>query len=548
MVKGTAVSVYVVIAVFTLAIATVCAGQAPSSPAGGEVHSVRELIGKGQYAEAITAVDNALKSAPKDPDLLLCKIDALLGLHRSVQARRLALANLSLGPAFRFKAGKCSASVGRVKEALRFWAPLLKDPKWAGAACEESVVGLLALGKETEARELLHRGIKVSPDARPGLWALAVRLDGNATQVKNYKAKTASGEAGSLERILTAADGSLFGESLDGKLPAQIKLKEKSERIEIPSLRWGAGGRGSSSASGPGSEMDIHSGSTSYGSGLKDTTSTEGTKTGTVSAAPRPVVEAYLNGGGKEYMVLDSASTNVLLTPKVAKKLDLKPMAPGNYSAIGMPSPVPSQWVLISKMKVGDLTFTNVPALLISQEAMFWKETAGVIPLWMFRHYALHYDRRHSRLTLYPPGTSATSVLGQGAFPLKCLWYGNRLYVESRIQNHPFCYLQMATANSGSYVEERRTGDLGLELATARHGPQKEQALFSIINSGVAENLTLDLGTTRINLRTILVADLCPDGQIDCYGLIGRNILDLFDVFVDYESGVVALKGYEKGR
>ncbi len=546
--RGRSVSVHVVIALFILVIAMVCTGQPPLSPAGPDVNSVRELIGKGQYAGALTAVDNALKSAPKNPDLLLCKIDALLGLHRCVRARTLALANLSLGPAFRFKAGQCSASVGRVKEALRFWAPLLKDPTWAGRACEESVVGLLALGKEDEARTLLHRGIKVSPDARPELWALAVRLDGNAAQVKNTTPKAAGGEVGSLERVLAAVDGPLFGESLDGKLPARIKLKEKSERIEIPSLRWGAGGKGTPSIAGPASGRDIHAGTTSYGSGLKDTTSTEGTKTGTVSAAPRPVVEAYLNGGDKEYMVLDSASANVLLAPKVARKLDLKPIAPGDYRAIGLPSPVPSQWVLIRKMKVGELTFTNVPALHISQEAMFWKETGGVLPLWMFRHYALHYDPRHSRLTLYPPGTSATSVLGQGAFPLKCLWYGNRLYVESRIQNHPFCYLQMATANSGSYVEERRTGDLGLELATARHGPQKEQALFSLISSGVAENLSLDLGTTRINLRTILVADLCPDGQVDCCGLLGRNVLDLFDVFVDFESGVVALKGYEKGR
>jgi len=166
----------------------------------------------------------------------------------------------------------------------------------------------------------------------------------------------------------------------------------------------------------------------------------------------------------------------------------------------------------------------------------------------MFRHYGLHYDRRHGKLTLLPSGTAPEQVLGEGATRLNVLWMSGRPYAETRIQDKPSCFMSLASSNMGTYIEARRAADLGLMLQTSKYGTQRERGLFGLYSSGVADKVALNLGPTRINLPTVLVADLCPDGEVDCTGLLGRNILDLFDMYFDYQAGTFAIKGYQKGR
>jgi hypothetical protein len=247
-------------------------------------------------------------------------------------------------------------------------------------------------------------------------------------------------------------------------------------------------------------------------------------------------------------MVLDSGIDTVLLSSRVAKKLDLQPVGPGEYAGTGLPAPVASKWFLLKEIQVGPLTFRNVPALVIDEKTEFWKETGGILPLWLFRSYGIHYDRRHGKLELLPSGTSPDQVLGQGVSRLKVLWLGRRPYLETRVQNRPVCYLLLANNVIATYLEERRLGDLGVTLQTSKYGTQQARGHFGIILSGIADDVTINLGPTRINLPTVHAADLCPDCGVECSGILGRNVLDLFDVYIDYPAGVLALKGYEKGR
>jgi hypothetical protein len=394
---------------------------------------------------------------------------------------------------------------------------------------------------------------KLSPPPA-SLVVLDIQLTGNAKQGKDLLDKvkptdsSVTGEVAELKALFSAAGGDLNQVALAGKTPAVIKIKEKTERVETTSLSWGGSGAGPVYTPGGGAGAAVSSSTQGYGAGMKDTSQNEGNRTGTISSAPRAVVEAKLDAKREEYMVLDSSSDAVLISARVAKKLDAKNITPGAYTGIGLSSPVASDWIMLSKIEVGPVTFTNVPALVIDEKTAYWKETGGVLPLWLFRDYALHYDRRHSKLTLYPTGTSPDAVLGQGAMRVNTLWYGGKPFVETRIQNRPLCFMLLSTSNVGSYLEERRAADMGIDLSTSKYGTQNAQGLFGIIASGVAEKVSLDIGTTRINLPTILVADLCPNNQLECYGVLGRNILDLFDIYLDYHADVVALKGYEKGH
>ena len=71
---------------------------------------------------------------------------------------------------------------------------------------------------------------------------------------------------------------------------------------------------------------------------------------------------------------------------------------------------------------------------------------------------------------------------------------------------------------------------------------------MGIIQSGVADNGSVTLGPTRIQMPTILVGSLYPDDAVECSGVVGRNLLDLFEVYFDCQAGVLALKGYERPR
>lgn len=527
--------------------------QAPAVPSSSS-GTVRQLVDKGQFSDALKLAEEGLKAAPSDPSLRMCQVEALLGLHRTMEARQVALSSATLGPEFRFMAGVCTAKFGRLTEAVEMWKPLYGDKDWDGPAYRESVVALEALGKEAEAKALLAEALQKVPAPPASLLSLSLDLDkglasGKATLEKLKAVDPANASKyEALGKVYAAADGDLFQESLVGKLPAEITLKEKSERVEPTSLTWGGGVGGGTPGPGGGGGSSVHSSTQGYGSGTQDNSAREGGKTATMSSPPRVVVETKINGEKSEPFALDSAGGQVLIAAKLAKKLNLQRLAPGEYGGIGLSAPVPSEWVLLKEMNVGPLHFKNVPALIIDERTEYWKETGGVIPLWMFRHYGLHYDRRHGELTLYPPGTSPEQVLGAGAFPMKVLWLSGMPFAETRIQDKPFCYVQLATVNVGTYIEARRIADLGINLKTSQYGSQRERGLFSLIASGVADNVALNLGQTRINLPTVLVADLCPDRQVDCVGLVGRNVLDLFDVYLDYPANALALKGYEKGR
>lgn len=540
--------------VLSAAILSICAGAQGGIAGGDSSSAARKLISQGQYAEALALTEPGLKADPANADLRMCQVDALLGLHRTLEARTLALSSASMGPGFRFKVGVATLKFGQVMAAVDIWKPLYADKDWAAQAYAESVKALLAGGKEAEAKALLLEAMqKVQPPA-VSLLLLSLHLDvakeawrATLDQLKAGDPVNAS-KYEALAKVYGAADGSLCQESFEGKLPVEVSLKEKSERLETSSHSWGGAPGSTGGGLGGGAGAATHSGTQSYGSGPRNTSNSEGGKTGTVQAPPRVVVEARINGEKSAPMVLDSASDVVLIAPQMAKKLNLQRVAPGDYDGVGLPAGVPSNWVLLKEIVVGPLRFKNVPALLIDDKTEYWKETGGVIPLWMFRHYGLHYDRRHSKLTLYPSGTSPEQVLGAGATRLNVLWMGGRPYAETRIQDKPSCFMLVSSSNMGTYIEARRSADLGLSLQTSKYGPQRERGLFGLFSSGVSDKVALNLGPTRINLPTVLVADLCPDGEVDCTGMLGRNILDLFDMYFDYSAGTFAIKGYEKGR
>ncbi len=540
--------------VLLFAILCLASGSITLLAQTADTYAIQKLLDGGKYAEALAAVEPAVKADPSSAALRMCQVDALLGMDRPVEARSLALASMSMGPGFRYKAGVATANFGLPLPAIEIWRPLYADSAWAGPAYEGSVKGLLAIGKEAEAKALLSEALHKVSAPTVGLLKLGLVLDtAKASCLATLgKLKTVdpvnAAQYDALANLYNASEGDLCQESFAGKLPVTLDLKEKSERTDTPTFNWGGTGSTGGVPSETPSNSAIRSGSSGYGAGAKDKSGNEGAKTANLVSSGRVLVQAGINGAKLEPMVIDSSVPTLMLAPKYAQKLNIQKLAPGEYGGVGLAAPVASDWVMVKELKVGPLTFRNVPALLIDPKTEYWNDTAGVIPMWMFRHYALHYDRRHNKLTLLAPGTSPDEAMGAGSVQLRTLWYGAVPYAETRIQNNPACYMKVSTIIFGTYVEDRRAAALGVVTRVNKGGFLKERGLFNIFTSLVADNVTLDLGTARINLPTVLVADLSPDTDVNCAGTLGRNILDLFDMYFDYSTATLSLKGYEKWK
>ena len=65
---------------------------------------------------------------------------------------------------------------------------------------------------------------------------------------------------------------------------------------------------------------------------------------------------------------------------------------------------------------------------------------------------------------------------------------------------------------------------------------------------GVAKEVHLVVAGAQIDMPKVSVVDVGQGFGIDCYGILGRSVLDLFILYFDYSKGVVAAKEYRKSK
>ncbi|MEJ2420546.1 MAG: retroviral-like aspartic protease family protein, partial [Acidobacteriota bacterium] len=260
------------------------------------------------------------------------------------------------------------------------------------------------------------------------------------------------------------------------------------------------------------------------------------------------VLPAYFQGlKSKQWMMLDSGSTNVMITAPLAKKLGLKEIEGAAYAGLGTEKVRRTAWVLIPSLKMGSLTIQNVPAIIISKKSDFWDRISGIIPLSLFNRFAVEYDRRHGNLTLYPSGTDPAKIMGQGTFTVPSLWFNDRPYIQADINGHAKRYCLLDTGSTDLYLALEHADELGLSMKTAKYNRQVVTGMAGSAAANVAEQVVIKMGTGEFQMPTVQVMKLDEDNNfIDCYGLFGRQLLDLFEIVFDYRKNVVAFRGYDK--
>jgi len=487
-----------------------------------EISAVGNLIETEKYDEALSRAEAALVRFKEDYDLCLYKVQALKGLRRFKDAARAAVKSSRRFPGegiFLYEGGDCAYRLGNFEGAIKIWSRLFENPEWAGVAAIRAARAHLLRGKEEAAEDVFDRAIEESgaPSAHLLVSSLQAEYDSGDALSRLETLKKIDGKyAGDYEELAKlyrrVSGGRLFRLSSEGDPPFEVPLKEKSERRDIPSLVWGGGDVG----------------------------------TATLGSTAMVVVPVSLNGTKERWMLLDSGAQVILINPQVVEELGLEKISTAHYIGLGAKGAQESGWVLFDSMKIGPVTVSSAPALVIDEKATFWEKVVGIVPTSLFRDFAMQYDRRGGKLTLHPSGTSPESVMKEGTFRVESLWPGKRPYVATTLAGHPDCYFLVDTGAHTTFISAERAESVGITVNSARYATQRGEGLSGTFLSGVAENLTLDLGNARFEMPTVQVAEVGGGDQIECYGILGRLTLDKFEIFFDYHANVVAFRDYDK--
>ncbi len=407
--------------------------------------------------------------------------------------------------------------MGMMPEAVRMWAALYANPQWGNLAYCSAATSLIAVGKEDEAKKLMDEALAKIPNPSVGLLLRYLQTHEKAEEGIKIAERLAQidpankADYESLRLVYAAVGSGPLNEVVPPeKLPAVVSLKEKSEIVDMSSLTWG------------------------------------GDSTASVSTSTSVVVPVSFNGGKEKLMVLDSGSDAVLVSPDLVKELSLQPISTAEYIGMGYKGARPSNWVILKTVKLGSLTVKNVPAMVIDKKSDFWKDISGIIPIRLLKDFALLYDRRKGKLGLYPSGTKPEEAMGPGTFAVKSLWFGGRPYVATTIQNRPDAFCLLDTGSTKTFIASERVKELGIKLNSSRYESQQVLGLSGALQVGVADDVTLLLGSARIKMPAVHVTPVGSVEMLDCYGLLGRTVLDLFAMWFDYRTNTVAFRDYDK--
>ncbi len=498
----------------------------PRGPSLGTTSMLlQQKLNSEKYAEGLKIAEEGLLRFPESADLAYGRALCLMGLFRYDEAAA-ALAPLAAAhterPDFKLELGEAQSCEGDQEAALKTWEPLFTDPAVAERAYSTSVQVLVALGREDEARKLIDEGIAMFPTG--GAELMRFKLD---------LARKASSGVPLLERLLVLdpQNASTYEALMPlyragGDRPLYEATWPPSGETEIPLER--------TSNPRPGGSIELNI--------------TMGGST-TTSSFSSPVLTANVsfNDSPPEKTMLDSGSPVVFLSPSLAASLALKPLSLIKYRGLGNAGVLESSWVLLESLQAGPVTFHQVPAIISSSETGVWGDFSAIIPLSLFKHKALLYDPSGPSLKIMASGTDPRKAAGEGGSELQTAWFKGCPFIVGSVQALPrvFCLLDTGTFST-FLIPEVVPGLYGRPDSLDLRSMRKSTGASGDFEPMVARQIRLCLGDRCTVLAMVRVSPLPMRYGVPCAGIIGRNILDQYLVFLDYDSNRAYFKRREK--
>ncbi len=101
------------------------------------------------------------------------------------------------------------------------------------------------------------------------------------------------------------------------------------------------------------------------------------------------------------------------------------------------------------------------------------------------------------------------------------------------------------TGADRTMVDAEKAKELGVKV-NVKYSSQSFTGMSGNFLTGVANDTIIYLGGAKMTMGTVQVARLNGGNGLPYSVIVGRDILDLFNIYFDYQGGICAFKGYDR--
>ena len=512
----------------------VAAGDAkPSEPAKAAppappLEAAAQLYRNGKLTEAEAAYKEVLQNDPKSPDAYVGLVRVNLRQKRLAEAEAALAKAVELGPksnAVRVAQGEVHFRHGKIIEAQDDFTPLVR----ANTAEARAYLGLGRIYWAGSLRmhaklmyELAHDKDPDDPDIRRA-WLFTLNPKERIQALRGLLSEEADedeDDRGHLETSLAAMEEA----EAEGRTGCHLASKVDETHISMERMMYGA--------------------SRVRGYGLK-----------------------VLLNGAKSTLLVDTGSTGILVSKKIAAKAGITSIVKTDLHGIGDKGAAGGFVGVADSIKIGDLEFKGCHIEVMEGNSV--AEEDGLIGTDIFSHYLVGIDFPNAKLNLTPlpaiPPPSDTEKALVAKYPKiagfrdryiapefkeysPVFRFGHILLIQTRINELPSKLFLIDTGAFNDTISPAAAREV-----TKVRGDSDIQVKGingAVKNVFTADNLTLTFSHFRQPARDMVAFDttgISNSSGVEISGMLGFGMLYQMEVKIDYRDGLVDF-GYDPKR
>jgi len=501
---------------------------AKAIPAATPLQAASQLFRSGKLAEAEAAYKEVLKGEPQSPDAYVGLVRVNLRQKRLADAEAALAKAVELGPksnAVRVAQGEVLFRQGKIIEAQDNFTPLVK----ANTAEARAYLGLGRIYWAGSLRmhaklmyELAHDKDPDDPDIRRA-WLFTLSRKERIQALRGLLSEEADedeDDRGHLETSLAAMEEA----EIEGRTGCRLASKVDEAHIPMERMLYGA--------------------SRVRGYGLK-----------------------VLLNGAKSTLLMDTGSTGILVSKRIAEKAGITAIVKTDVHGIGDKGAAGGFVGVADSIKIGDLEFKGCHISVMERNSV--AEEDGLIGADIFSHYLVGIDFPNGKLNLAPlpamPPPSDTEKALVAKYPkiaglrdryvapeLKeytpVFRFGHMLLIQTRINELPSKLFLIDTGAFSDTISPAAAREV-----TKVRGDSNIQVKGlngAVKNVFTADNLTLTFSHFRQPARDMVAFDttgISNSSGVEISGMLGFSMLYQMEVKIDYRDGLVDF-GYDPNR
>jgi tetratricopeptide (TPR) repeat protein len=248
-----------------------------------------------------------------------------------------------------------------------------------------------------------------------------------------------------------------------------------------------------------------------------------------------------LNDRATATLLLDTGSSGVVITRKLAEKIGAHKLSEQSIEGVGKSGPAAGYKALVDKITIGDLEFHDC---LIQATPREIPEVDGVIGADVFSSYLINLNISAHKLQLEPLPADSDPISSKDTEAFThAFTFGHFLLVPTGVGKKE---VGLFVIDSGSNANTISPEQAGLIPQMRAYNMPMSGASGSVNSAFVADNATLRFA--RVNrkeerISTVDLHSISKDLGVEISGQLGFAAMDGMKVIINYRDGLVQFTG-----